>query len=336
MPLYIVRNDITKMEVDAIVNSANEKLCDSKGGVNHLVFKEAGENLLKECSKLSFKERGDAILTKGYNLKAKYIIHTLGPVWEGGSKNESEILYNSYKNSLLLAKKKRINSIAFPLISSGIFGFPKDKALKIAESAIKSFLFDYGEDMDVYLTVFDKSAFKISEDLFYEVKEYINDNYAEKFKETRRIQREQISSLPFAREMVLMPSMSPKPALNKLSLEEKLKMLDESFQEMLFRKIDESGMKDSEVYKKANVDRKHFSKIKKDKYYHPKKETVLSFAIALELSLSETESMLKKAGYAFSDSNLFDVIVKYFIENCKYDIFEVNDTLFTYDQNLLA
>lgn len=342
MPLYIVRNDLTKMETEAIVNSANENLTDSSAGVNHQIFKEAGAELLKECSKLSFKERGDVVLTKGYNLKAKFIIHTLGPIWEGGSKNESEILYNCYKNSLLLAKKKRIKSIAFPLISSGVFGFPKDKALKIAESAVKNFLFDIDDDMDVYLAVFDKSAFKISEELYKEVKEYINDNYAEKFREIRRsaaIMREAEAFRdipPMPMQSVMYSSAAEKAHSKKLSLEDKLKKLDESFQEMLLRKIDESGMKDSAVYKKANVDRKHFSKIKKDKFYHPKKETVLSFAIALELSLEDSESMLKKAGYAFSESSMFDVIVKYFIENGIYDIFEINNTLFTFDQNLLT
>ncbi|MBE6730287.1 MAG: RNase III inhibitor [Ruminococcaceae bacterium] len=337
MPLFIERNDITEMNVDAVVNSANEKLLPSSSGVNSIIHKKAGSKLAAELSKLSPIKRGEVVITKGYNLKASYIIHTLGPVWEGGSKNESEILYNCYKNSLELAKKNRIKSIAFPLISSGVFGFPKDKALKIAESAIKNFLFDIEDDMLVYLAVFDKSSFKISEELYKEVKEYISDNYADRYRETRRIYAQRLSEVSY-REMASLPMQAPaeKASSKKQSLEDKLKKLDESFQEMLFRKIDESGMKDSLVYKKANVDRKHFSKIKKDKYYHPKKETVLCFAIALELSLKETENMLKKAGYALSESSMFDVIVRYFIENSKYDIIEINNTLFSFDQNLLT
>ena len=199
--------------------------------------------------------------------------------------------------------------------------------------------------MDVYLTVFDKCAFKISEELYNEVKEYINDNYAARFKETRRILAQDLNgtSFPKASEARLMQMPAHRAwapnekaiEFTKLSLEDKLKKLDESFQEMLLRKIDESGMKDSTVYKKANVDRKHFSKIRNNKNYHPTKETALSFAIALQLLLSETESMLRKAGYALSESSMFDVIVKYFIENGIYDIFEINNTLFTFDQNLL-
>ena len=342
MPLFIERNDITEMNVDAVVNSANEKLLPSSSGVNSIIHKKAGNKLAAELSKLSPIKRGEVVITKGYNLKAKYIIHTLGHVWEGGNNNESETLYNCYKNSLLLAKKNKLKSIAFPLISSGVFGFPKDKALKIAEDAIRDFLFE--NDMDVYIVVFDKSAFKISSQLYAGIKEYIDDNYADAFKEIRR-QRlfetapmNSMEDAPFAA-----PSMSfekaetpVKATLKKQNLEDYLKTADESFQEMLLRKIDEKGIKDSACYKKANIDRKHFSKIRTIKNYKPKKETVISLIIALELPLNEAEDMLKKAGYALSPSSTFDMIIKYFLINEIYDIFLINDTLFTFDQVSLS
>lgn len=332
MPLIIVRNDITKMNVDAIVNAANEKLLGG-GGVDGCIHRAAGPELLAECRTLGGCKTGDAKVTKGYKLPCKYIIHTVGPVWKGGFNNEKTLLESCYRTSLELAVANKCDSVAFPLISSGVYGYPKDQALKVAIDVISDFLFSH--DLTVYIVVFDKKAYTISEKLFSEIAEYIDDNYADEHSDySRRIYSNRLEDCRAKEvccdEEMLMP-MEIGGNLNDI-----LKQLDESFSEMLLRKIDESGMTDSECYKKANIDRKLFSKIRSDKEYRPSKPTVLAFAIALNLSLDETQDMLMKAGFALSHSNKFDVIIEYFIVNENYNIHEINEALFAFDQSLLG
>lgn len=332
MPLNIVRNDITKMNVDAIVNAANEKLLGG-GGVDGCIHRAAGPELLAECRTLGGCKTGDAKVTKGYNLPCTYIIHTVGPVWKGGCNNEKALLESCYKTSLELAVAHQCETVAFPLISSGIYGYPKDQALKVAIDVISDFLFSH--DLTVYIVVFDKKAFTISEKLFSEIAEYIDDNYADEHSDySRRIYSNRLEDccakeIRFDGEMLMPMDIGG-------NLDDILKQLDESFSEMLLRKIDESGMTDSECYKRANIDRKLFSKIRSDKEYRPSKPTVLAFAIALNLSLEETQDMLMKAGFALSHSNKFDVIIEYFIVNKNYNIHEINEALFAFDQSLLG
>ena len=344
MPLNIVRQDITKMKVDAIVNAANTTLLGG-GGVDGCIHRAAGEKLLEECRTLGGCETGKAKITGAYNLPCKYVIHTVGPVYRDGNHNEKGLLQSCYRESLKLAKENKCESVAFPLISSGIYGYPKSEALKIATDIITEFLLE--NDMVVYIVVFDKTAYRISEKLFSDIQEYIDDNYVDvqalKYPEKRRFpvyktEYNDMQEIPCA-----MPMMSAKPLKKKrslfkkaLSLDEYVNNLDESFSEMLLRKISESGMKDSECYKKANIDRKLFSKIRSDANYKPSKPTVIAFAIALELSFDETKNMLEKAGFALSHSNKFDVIIEYFIINGNYNIFEINEALFAFDQNLLG
>ncbi|MDO4565089.1 MAG: O-acetyl-ADP-ribose deacetylase [Clostridia bacterium] len=335
MPLQIVRNDITKMKVDAIVNAANSSLLGG-GGVDGAIHRAAGPKLLEECKGLHGCEIGSAKITKGYNLPCKYVIHAVGPIWQGGSFGEREKLVSCYKTALKLAKEHDCESVAFPLISSGAYGYPKDKALKVAIETISDFLFE--NDMTVYIAVFDRSAYRISEKLFSDIEEYIDDNYVDLHThikaELRRIPplaeleaSEAIRSreVPYSAKLTTMPS-----------LDDAVRRLDESFSEMLLRKIDESGMTDAQCYKKANIDRKLFSKIRSDKLYKPSKPTAIAFAIALELSLTETKDMLMKAGFALSHSSKFDVIIEYFIEHGNYNIFEINEALFAFDQSLLG
>ena len=336
MPLEIVRNDITKMQVDAIVNAANSSLLGG-GGVDGCIHRAAGKGLLEECKTLGGCETGNAKITSAYNLPCKYVIHAVGPRWLGGKRNEKELLESCYKVSLQLAKDNNCESVAFPLISSGIYGYPKDQALKVAIDVISAFLLE--NDMMVYIVIFDKAAYKISEKLFSDIAEYIDDNYVDEHTDYRReSMRMNAPMAPMQASIGLFEAdlCECKAMMAEDDLDAKLKQIDESFSQMLLRKIDEKGMTDAECYKKANIDRKLFSKIRSDVHYKPSKPTAIAFAIALELSLAETKDMLMKAGFALSHSNKFDIIIEYFISKGNYNIFEINEALFAFDQSLLG
>lgn len=333
MPFQILHNDITNMNTDAIVNAANSKL-RMGGWVCGAIFKAAGETQLqKECEQIRPCPVGHAVITKGYNLKAKYIIHTVGPIYKDGNSNEAKFLKSAYETSLKLAKDYNLKSIAFPLISSGIYGYPKKEALNIAVSTIKEFLTD--NDMDIYLVVFDRKAVHLSEELYEGIQHYIDDFYEDedyRLRDRDIIEMEEISH----NDCYIEKSTNKIISFNKRSLENILDNIDESFSQMLLRLIDEKGKTDVQVYKKANMDRKLFSKIRSNKDYNPKKSTALSLAIGLELSLDETKDLLAKAGYTLSPSHKFDLIVEYFIKNKNYDIFIINEALFSFEQPLLA
>lgn len=344
MPMIIIRNDITKMKIDAVVNAANTKL-KMGGGVCGAIFSAAGDEKLKEeCESIGKCCVGEAIITSGYSLPAKYIIHTVGPIWNGGNSGEENQLHNCYTNSLKLALKYKCQSIAFPLISSGIYGYPKDKALQIAISAIGEFLLS--QEMMVYLVVYDKKSFVLSEKLFSAIEKYIDDNYVEEHSFSERLRNiepyenheyENNEFEDIQESYIECDVCAPVlPIKGKRCLEDIINQLDESFSQMLLRLIDEKGMTDVEAYKKANIDRKLFSKIRSAKGYSPSKVTSIAFAIAIELSLDETRDLLNKAGYTLSRSNKFDVIIEYFIEEGNYDIYEINKALFDFEQVLLG
>lgn len=330
MPLQIVRNDITKMRVDAIVNAANETLLGGSG-VDGAIHQASGPELLAECRTLHGCKTGQAKITKGYHLPAKFVIHTVGPVWEGGSYGERDLLVSAYRSSLELALEHRCETVAFPLISSGVFGYPKDQALKVAVDTIGDFLLQH--DMTVYLVIFDKATYTIGGKLFSDIAAYIDDRYVEEHTDSDEEQRcrrfRSLASAPM-HEAEVAPAAAPS------SLNEALVMLDESFSQMLLRKIDEAGLTDAECYKRANVDRRLFSKIRSDIHYKPSKPTAMAFAVALELPLEEAREMLQKAGFAFSHASKFDIIVEYFIAHRNYNIFEINEALFAFDQSLLG
>lgn len=332
MPLQIVRNDITKMKVDAIVNAANSTLLGG-GGVDGCIHRAAGEGLLAECRTLGGCETGNAKLTGAYNLPCKYVIHTVGPVYQGGNNGEKALLESCYQKSLELAKEYNCESVAFPLISSGVYGYPKDKALKVAIDVISDFLLE--NEMTVYIVIFDKQAYQISEKLFTDIAGYIDDRYVDEHTDYRRESMRSNMPLPSVVFMDMCDCCSASVP-KAISLEDAVNNVDESFSQMLLRKIDEKGMTDAQCYKKANIDRKLFSKIRGDVHYKPSKPTAIAFAIALELSLDETEDMLKKAGFALSHSNKFDIIIEYFISKGNYNIFEINEALFAFDQSLLG
>ena len=342
MSFTIVRQDITKMKVDAIVNAANTDL-QMGCGVCGAIFKAAGATQLQAaCDKLAQINTGEAVITPGFGLPAKFIIHAAGPVYRQWNKEQNEQhLRAAYTNSLKRAVENKCESIAFPLISSGIYGYPKDEAFQVATSAIHDFLIDH--DLDVTLVVYDKATFSISRELLGAVESYIDEHYIETHKIRRRqlldVERdalyeanEEISNYykPVFEDMFALPAGAP------ASLDDLVGKLDEPFSQMLLRLIDAKKMTDVEVYKRANLDRKLFSKIRSSKGYMPSKRTAIALAVALQLSLDETDGLLERAGYALSHAVKFDVIVEYFITNGKYDVFEINEVLFEYDQPLLG
>lgn len=344
MPLQIVRNDITKMKVDAIVNAAKSSLLGG-GGVDGSIHRAAGSWLLAECKTLGGCETGSAKITAGYNLPCKYVIHAVGPRWCGGMAGERELLVSCYKTALRLAKEHNCESVAFPLISAGNYGYPRDKALRVAIDTISEFLME--NDMLVYIVVFDKASYQISGKLFNDIAEYIDDIYAydhsnlrsRSIGEIRTRQKAEKCEAQCLYDMSAEDGIPPEPVcgtVKAISLNDAVKDIDESFSEMLLRKIDERGMSDAQCYKKANIDRKLFSKIRSDKLYKPSKPTVIAFALALELPIDEMKNMLMKAGFALSHSNKFDIIIEYFVERGNYNVFEINEALFAFDQTLIG
>lgn len=329
MPLEIVRNDITKMSVDAIVNAAKESLL-SGGGVDGCIHRAAGPELLQECRTLGGCRTGEAKITGAYRLPCKYVIHTVGPVWNGGEYGEREQLASCYRTSLALAKEHCCETVAFPLISSGIFGYPKDQALRVAVDTIGEFLLH--NDMTVYIVIFSRTAYQISSKLFADIAEYVDDHYVDAHTDS---QRERLRRMSVLESRTLSADAAAAP-MAVGGLDSLLAHLDAGFSETLLKLIDRSGKKDAEVYKKANVDRKLFSKIRNNPDYKPSKATAIAFAIALELSLPETRDLIARAGYALSPSSKFDVIIEYFIMQRDYDIFKINEALFAFDQSLLG
>ena len=347
MPLEIVRNDITRMEVDAIVNAANETLLGG-GGVDGAIHAAAGPRLLEECRTLNGCETGKAKITRGYNLPCQYVIHTVGPVWKGGAQGERALLASCYQSALALAKEYRCETVAFPLISSGVYGYPKAEALQVAVDEITRFLKD--NDMTVYIVVFTRDAVELGGKLYKEVVAYIDDVYVDEhydvYRESRR--RPMADAAPsnglFRRrhredtarnetifsEPSLLEDELAAPA-TVANLDDMLRQVDESFAQMLIRKIDEKGMTDAACYKRANVDRRLFNKIKNNPAYRPSKQTALAFAIALELPMNEAKELLMKAGFALSHSNKEDIVVEYCIMTGNYNLIEINQVLFRLD-----
>lgn len=355
MPFEIIRNDIVNMQVDAVVNTANPNPVIGSG-VDRGIHKKAGHELLAARQKIGCIDFGDAAITPGFGLDAKYVIHTVGPIWEDGNHHEEQILSSCYQKSLALAKEHGCESIAFPLIATGNYGFPKPLALQIAVREISTFLLEH--EMQIYLVVFGKEAFALSEKLFKSVSSYIDENYIRSKTlheygrknvygsrlETRRIRErvkdrsrihEDICS-PQALEECLDMSVGAAVPMDSDAWGQLLKDLDAGFSETLLQLIDRTGKKDSEIYKKANVDRKLFSKIRNNIDYKPSKTTALAFAFALELDVDEAKDFIGRAGFALSHSSKFDVIVEYFLVNRNYNVFELNEVLFAFDQPLIG
>ena len=366
MALQIIRNNIINVEADAVVNTANPLVAVGTG-VDRAIYEAAGwDDLLAARAKIGVMEPGQIAYTPAFDLHAKYIIHAIGPAWRGGDFGESETVAKCYRDSLMLARDLECESIAFPLLATGTYGFPKDEALRIALNEISGFLLD--NEMEVFLVVYDKESFEVSGKLFSEIKEFIEEDevdLAPRFmrsensfhraggskKLSHRLRDE------FAGAGVLSDLMVEENRIESESdymvdevdsasgsfdafdedvLKARIEHMDKTFQEYLLMLIDRKGMTDPEVYKKANIDRKHFSKIRSNKDYKPSKKTAMALALALELSLDETKDLLMRAGLALSPSSYFDKIMEYCIDTKHYDIYEINAILFEYDQPLLG
>jgi len=328
MPLLLVKNDITRLTVDAIVNAAAPDLLGG-GGVDGAIHAAAGPGLLEECRGLGGCETGMAKITGAYGLDAKYVIHTVGPIWHGGTRGEKELLISCYRESLRLAKGHGCTSVAFPLISSGVFGYPKKDAFRIASDTISEFLKE--NDMTVYIVVFGRGDYGIGEDDELRLRLDPPEN---------RILGKKLfkaSSRPLAApdEMLECRAEAPRGRISK-DLQSMLEDIDAGFSETLLTLIDRTGKKDSEIYRKANIDRRLFSKIRSDLGYRPSKPTAIAFAIALELDEEDTRDLIGRAGYTLSHSSKFDIIIRYFIGRGEYDIHKINEALFAYDQSLLG
>ncbi len=385
MPFRLVRSDIILMKTDAIVSAASPDLSGG-GGADERIRRAAGPGLTAECRKLGGCRVGEAKLTGAYRLGAKYIIHTVGPVWQGGTAGEEEALVSCYRACLKLAAEKGCQSIAFPLLSTGHHGYPRAEAIRIACETLSAA--PEAETMDISLVLYDRESFDLSltaaGPYAKEIEQFIDDRYVEDHPDLMQNRRffasskiafsmmdAEAASLADAKEptdplsgMVCEEAMeeSPHPvqpepmvysrpeafrpsapaavplsdAAEGTSLEERLSTVGESFSQMLLRKIDERGMTDAECYRKANIDRRHFSKIRSDRAYRPSKSTALALGIALELPLDELKELLGKAGFALSDASKADIIVEFFVRRRNYDLLTINETLFAYHQDLLA
>ncbi|MBR5340721.1 MAG: macro domain-containing protein [Erysipelotrichaceae bacterium] len=348
MPLEISRNDISTIYVDAIVNPTDSFLSGS-GGVDKTVHELAGKKLDEECARIRFLSDGSAIITDSYGLNnCKYIIHTCGPKYINGEFKEAQILASCYRECLKLAEEYKVTSIAFPLIASGSFGFPKGQALKIATDTITEFLLE--NEMMVYLLVYDNESFDTANRLYCNIHVYLDENLY-------KVKRPDYGKLDAlgkygvkakkAEAHASYFEMDEEP-VEEISLEDHMDSIlqgidynnifepDESFSECLIRMIDEKGLLDPDVYKKANIDRKHFNHIKNTKEYRPRKETVVALAIGMKLDLKETNILLERAGFVLSRSSKFDLIIRYCIEHGIYDIYQINEILFTEDQKTLG
>ena len=320
MAFKIVRNDITKMNTEAIVNTANDHVTVGTG-CDSAVYKAAGydELLAYRKEKIGFVPEGEAFITPGFNLQAKYIIHAVSPLYMGGNEGEEEKLRSCYRKSLQLARENGIRSVAFPLISTGGFGYPKEEGMRIAVDEINAFLLS--NEMQIFLVVFDDKAKSLGKRIYPDLEEYIDQNYVEDKKK---------KSVRLAEECVMPLMAKPEDSFldfegeHESKLKERMSHLSDTFSQYLMYLIQDKKMENAEVYKRAIVDKKIFSKIKNNVDYHPQKLTALCLCIGAKLNLDESRDLLARAGYALSPCDKTDIIFSYFIENEIYDMIELD------------
>ena len=345
MSFKIIRNDITKMDTEAIVNTANRHVAVGPG-CDYAVYTAAGyDELLKyRAEHVGPVEEGEVFITPGFDLQAKYIIHAVSPRFVDGDKGEEEKLRSCYKKSLQLAKESNIKSISFPLISTGGFGYPKEEGMRIAVDEINAFLL--GNEMEINLVVFDAKSTALGEKIYPELEAYIDQNYVEtrdeeeygyacfgsapKERDSFRLrfaysprQSEQVEEYSCAMPVEEETAFDFEEQ-HESKLEERMRHISDTFSQYLLYLIQSKGMENSEVWKRAIVDKKVFSKIKNNANYHPNKITALCLCVGAKLNLDETKDLLARAGYALSPCDKTDIIFSYFIENQIYDMIELD------------
>ena len=347
MPYQIVRNDIIRMHVDAIVNPT-DAYCSGSGGTDARIYVAAGPELRAACDALLPLEPGSIAVTDAFRLPCRFILHTTGPIWQGGGEGEPDLLAACYRNALCAAESLHCSSVAIPLIASGAFGYPKDQVMRIALDTIHAFLLTH--ELTVSLVVYDKTSYEIGQRLQCKIDAFIDEHYIEALQEHLDSARlDSVSSFHRpARRAGAKPSSSlsahiygaPPDSMEEAAcipnLDAMLQSLDEGFSVALLKLIDRKGLTDAECYKRANIDKRLFSKIRSNPNYRPSKPTVLAFAVALHLSLAKTNQLLEKAGLALTRSSKFDVIIEFFLTTQNYNLSEINQVLYQYDQPCLG
>ena len=332
MPLTIIRNDITKVKADAIVNTANPQPAIG-GGTDMAIYMAAGkEKLLKARELIGDIKPGDAIETSAYNLDAKFIIHTVCVAWEDDNKVALDTLKSCYQNSLKLAAELNCKSIAFPLIGTGVYGIPHNEAVEIARTVSKRFLKETGSDMKIMLVVFDKESFESTAAIAKKIKQYIDDNYVEnavvdEYGLTEE-DRDVLSMLRRRRERLFSGRNSHHN--DRKELERIYDDAAKSFCLKAFELADEKKIKDPELY--GGKYQKYFSKqvlsaMRGNINYHPAKYVCVVICLVLKLNLYETLDLMERAGYTLSRSRKADVVIRACIENGIHDYDEINDKL---------
>lgn len=388
MPFSIVRNDIARVHADVLVNAANTHLAEG-GGVCGALFAAAGrEQMRAACDAIGGCPTGSAVATPAFNLPARWCVHAVGPIWRGGDHGEEAALRSCYQSMFARVVELGARSVAYPLISAGIYGYPAEAALAVAREETRAFLAKH-DDIEVTLVVFDRSAVRLGSALEQEIREYIDDEYVAQSPHARRrgaeLEREMRWAAdveaPAAAEPELGVADAESPSCDVFSsafafvedvaeepapdgaaphmlaaaamvpaagapagtagaapveLDDLLEHLDAGFSETLLALIDQRGLADAEVYHRANLSRQLFSKIRSNPAYRPTKPTAVALAMALELDVPATQDLLSRAGLTLSRTSKFDVIVRFFLERGIYDIYQLNEALFAYDQPLVG
>lgn len=331
MPVVVVRENIISLHTDAVVNPATPSLTAGEG-ISAEIFAAAGQRkLAAACKQIGYCETGCSVITKGCDLPSKFVIHTVGPIWRGREANQ--LLSAAYRSALELAAEADCESVAMTLLSVGRYGCPPEVSLEIALQEIYAFLGHH--EMKILLALPEGIGPILKEERLRAVQNYVDAHFRSQA-EAPVILTGRPSQTTLLEETCAFPPLAQAAApIGKRSLADVLQNLDESFNRMLLRLIDEKGYTDAEVYKRANMDRKLFSKLRKEGYV-PSKPTVLTLAIAMRLNLDETRDFLARAGYALSPGSRSDVIVEYFISQGIFDLFEINEALFAFGQKPLG
>lgn len=340
MPFSIVRNDIVRANADVLVNAANERLA-AGGGVCGAIFDGAGRSrMAAACAQIGHCLTGSAVTTPGFDLPCRWVVHAVGPIWRGGMHGERELLRSCYRSVFAEVTRLGATSVAFPLISAGIFGYPVREALDVARAEASAFLDDH-PDVEVTLVVFTRDVVAQGVALLGELREYVDDAYVDNSPHLydRSAELRELC-VPEAWHFAAEPSAAPAPiaggSVPPDELAERLAHLDAPFSEALLALIDERGLTDAQVYRRANLSRQLFSKIRSKPDYRPSKPTAVALALALGLTLPQTQELLAHAGLTLSRSSKFDVIVEFYLARGVHDVMTVNEALFAFDQPLLG